>query len=269
MPLVNKSRIAVVTGGSSGIGLAAAMELASQGFEVIVVARNSTKLDEAAQKIRQSTLYGAKVTILVADITDKNIFREKWNNLVLERGQKNLETMVSALIMCAGQLEFDYPGNDSLKQMMGINFEGTVNTFQVLRHWLEHDARICVVSSVCALARFPGNFESYAISKSAVAAYGANLREELRVEIPTKQSVTIAYPSIVATPMIQGKKLPKVYKCFKHHAPEEAARAIVRDTLERRETSFICTSDRALAKLAQIAPRTFAKAIKWWVEKKK
>ena len=51
--------------------------------------------------------------------------------------------------------------------------------------------------------------------------------------------------------------------------PEEAANAIVHDTLMRRQTSFITTSDRMLAGIARVFPWSFAKTIKWWVEMKK
>src|SRR5512134_592990 len=67
MDLGLKGRCALVTGGSMGIGKAAALELAAEGCQVAIAARGREALDAAAAEIIRST--GAEVAVIQADCT--------------------------------------------------------------------------------------------------------------------------------------------------------------------------------------------------------
>ena len=67
MELGLKGKVALVTGGSDGIGFAAAYEMALEGAEVIICARNQDNLDIAAQSIKEST--GKEITAKSCDVT--------------------------------------------------------------------------------------------------------------------------------------------------------------------------------------------------------
>ena len=67
MELGLKGKVALVTGGSDGIGFAAAYEMALEGAEVIICARNQDNLDIAAQSIKEST--GKEITTKSCDVT--------------------------------------------------------------------------------------------------------------------------------------------------------------------------------------------------------
>src|SRR5699024_8380614 len=60
---------ALVTGGSSGIGLAFAKALAARGCDLVLVARTESALDRAADRLRR--VYGVEVTTLVADLSTR------------------------------------------------------------------------------------------------------------------------------------------------------------------------------------------------------
>ena len=62
-----KGKVAVVTGGSEGIGKGAALSLAAEGADVVICARRRDVLERAAEEIRRTT--GAKVTAVTTDVT--------------------------------------------------------------------------------------------------------------------------------------------------------------------------------------------------------
>jgi len=81
-----EGRLAVVTGGASGLGFAAAERLASSGAEVLLVGRSATRLEAAAERI------GGKADVRVADVSDPDQLRDLFEDLV----------EVNVLITCAG-----------------------------------------------------------------------------------------------------------------------------------------------------------------------
>ena len=74
MDLGLKGKVAVITGGSVGIGLAIAQAMASEGVHVAICARNETRLHEEADKIRST--YGVSVLAQVCDVTDPDQITE-------------------------------------------------------------------------------------------------------------------------------------------------------------------------------------------------
>lgn len=69
MDLQLDNKFAVITGGSSGIGLAVAKELAKEGANVAIIARTKSKLEEAAEEIEET--YGVRALPIQADLTEK------------------------------------------------------------------------------------------------------------------------------------------------------------------------------------------------------
>lgn len=172
--------VAIVTGGSSGIGLAAARSLRDMGHKVYVLSR------------RPYTEKG--LHHICADVSDELQCRHAAEE-VLHR-----ENALDLLINCAGfgisgAVEFTELAD--AKKQLEVNFFGTVNmTKAVLTHMREQGhGHIVNISSVAAPAAIP--FQAYySAAKAAINAWTAALANEVR---PCGVTVTAVQPGDIAT----------------------------------------------------------------------
>lgn len=199
--------VALVTGASSGIGEAAATELARQGARVAIVARRRDRLEELAKRLEAD---GAEVLIVEADVTDEAAAREAIAQTVQQFGR--LDTVVAnAGVMLLGPIE-NAP-IEEWEQMVGINVMGLLYTAHAaLPHLLDaassdprRVADLVLVSSVAG--RVPRNGSGvYNLTKHGVGAFGESLRQEV-----TKRHVRVSLvePGAVATELA-GHNRPEV-----------------------------------------------------------
>ena len=172
--------VALVTGGSSGIGLAAARALRDRGLTVFIVSR------------RPFTEKG--LHHLCADVADERQCAEAVEAVLRKAGRLDL------LVNCAGfgisgAVEFTEAAE--AKKQMEVNFFGCVNmTRAALPHMRQRGSgRIVNISSVAAPAAIP--FQAYySASKAAINAWSAALANELR---PYGVSVTAVQPGDIKT----------------------------------------------------------------------
>ena len=172
--------VALVTGGSSGIGLAAARALRDRGLTVFIVSR------------RPFTEKG--LHHLCADVADERQCAEAVEAVLRKAGRLDL------LVNCAGfgisgAVEFTEPAE--AKKQMEVNFFGCVNmTRAALPHMRQRGSgRIVNISSVAAPAAIP--FQAYySASKAAINAWSAALANELR---PYGVKVTAVQPGDIKT----------------------------------------------------------------------
>ncbi|MBR6118976.1 MAG: SDR family oxidoreductase [Oscillospiraceae bacterium] len=172
--------VAVVTGGSSGIGLAAARALRDRGLRVYVLSR------------RPFTEKG--LHHICADVSDERQCVEAVQSVLHREGDLDL------LVNCAGfgiSGAVEFTELAEAKKQMEVNFFGCVNmTRAVLPHMRQRgNGRIVNISSVAAPAAIP--FQAYySASKAAINAWTAALANELR---PYGVSVTAVQPGDIKT----------------------------------------------------------------------
>ncbi|MBQ4354628.1 MAG: SDR family oxidoreductase [Clostridia bacterium] len=175
-----RSKVIFVTGGSSGIGKAAAQALAASGCTVYEGSR------------RESRIEG--ITHLTLDVTDENSVQTAVDEILSREGR------VDVLINCAGagiSGAVEFTEADDVRFQMDVNFMGTVNvTKAVLPHMREAGCgRIVNISSVAAA--FPIPFQTYySASKAAVNAYSMALANEVK---PFGITVTAVQPGDIRT----------------------------------------------------------------------
>lgn len=168
------TRVAIVTGGSRGIGRAAAERLAADGTAVVVVyAGNKTAADEAVEKIRSN---GGQAVAAQADVGDEEAVTAAFQ--LAEETFGGVDVVVnSAGVMPLGTVaDMDL---DTFDRVMRTNARGTfIVNQQAARRLRDGGAIINVSSSVVGL-RFP-QYGAYAMSKGGVEALTLILARELR-----------------------------------------------------------------------------------------
>jgi short-subunit dehydrogenase len=189
-----RDEVVLVTGGSSGIGLAAARRFAGEGARVVLVARGEPALRDAAAGI------GPAARALPADITSPGSVHD------LAEAVRREEGRLDVLVNAAGQFEigpFEQTGPEALERLMRVNLHAAVGMIHACLPLLRLGARRSIVNlSSVAGKLVPPYFAAYSASKFALAAYSHSIRQELRSE---GFHVGVVYPGPVATAMIEGK----------------------------------------------------------------
>jgi NAD(P)-dependent dehydrogenase (short-subunit alcohol dehydrogenase family) len=181
-PLLNlDGKVAVVTGGTSGIGRALSLGLAEAGADVIATARRQQQVDDTAAQIEA---LGRKTLRLVSDVCDRTSL-EQLLAATLQRFSK-----VDILINCAGKIKrtptLTMP-EEEWTDILDTNLTGTLRACQVFgRHMLERGyGRIVNIASLNSFVAL-NEVAAYAASKAGVAS----LTRSLAVEW-SKKGVTV------------------------------------------------------------------------------
>ncbi|WP_329792681.1 SDR family oxidoreductase [Lentzea sp. DG1S-22] len=206
------TRVAIVTGGSRGIGRAAAERLATGGTAVVVVyAGNKTAADEAVEQIRAN---GGQAVATQADVGDETAVAAAFD--LAEETFGGVDVVVnSAGIMPLGTVaDMDL---DTFDRIMRTNARGTfIVSQQVARRVRDGGAIITISSSVVGL-RFP-QYGAYAMSKGGVEALTLVLARELRGRDITVNTVA---PGPTATELFLNGKDQATVDTLAKQAPLE------------------------------------------------
>lgn len=184
---------ALVTGGSSGIGLALARDLASAGARVSLLARDPARLAAAAEPI------GALA--LPADVRDAAAVAAAVAAAEARHGPVEL-VVASAGAVRAGR--FEDLGADAHRMLMEINYLGVVETLRAVLPAMRARGRgrALILGSAAGLAGLPG-YSAYAPTKFALRGLAEALRAECR---PDGVLVAIAHPPDVETPQLVAER---------------------------------------------------------------
>jgi len=176
-----EGKVAVVTGGTSGIGRALSLGLADAGADVIATARRKEQVDDTANEIEAR---GRQTLRMASDVGDRSTL-ETLLGAVLERFNK-----VDILVNCAGMIKrtptLDLPEAE-WTNILNTNLTGTLRACQVVgRHMLDRGyGRIINIASLNSFVAL-SEVAAYAASKAGVAS----LTRSLAVEW-SKKGVTV------------------------------------------------------------------------------
>ena len=218
-------KVAIVTGGSRGIGLAIAELLAREGARVAICARNIDRAKNAAAQLRES---GLDVDAFQADVGD----RESVNNLVKEvlSLQSRIDILVNNAGVTADALLLRM-NDEQWDQVIRTNLTGVFHCTKVVAKQMlkQRWGRIISISSVAGLVGNPGQ-ANYAASKAGVVGFTKSVARELASRGITANVVA---PGFIITDMTEnlseetGAKLLERIPLARFGSVEDVARAVV------------------------------------------
>jgi len=227
----------MVTGGSSGIGLAIAKCFVTQGANVTLVARSKIKLAHAVMDLeKQKKNESQKISIVSVDLTKdlpyvKTSYEEAYD----------CNGPVDILVNCAGFAlcgTFNDTEPEDFKLMMDTNYFGSVNmTKCVVNDMIERSkGHIVFVSSIGGQLGLYG-YTAYSASKYALRGFAESLHAELR---PHNIGVSIAFPPDTDTPGFENENQfkPEATRQISETAglfsPDQVAQVIFEGIMNRK-----------------------------------
>jgi dehydrogenase/reductase SDR family member 7B len=167
-----KDKVIIITGASSGIGKALAMQFSAAGGKIVLAARNLNRLQDVAKNIKTN---GGKAIIVPTDVTNHRDCYHLIDKTLEVYGGIDIMLNNAGISMRAGFVEVNI---DVLKRVMNTNFWGTVYcTKYALPHLLESKGSLVAISSICGITPLPGR-TGYAASKHAISGFMDTIRLE-------------------------------------------------------------------------------------------
>ncbi len=244
-------RIVIITGGSSGIGRAAAGLFARRGWSVGLIARGAAGLQAALADVQAT---GATGAVAVADVADAEALDQAARALTAQLGPAD------AWINAAGNGVYgrllDVPDAE-FRRVTDVTYMGTVNGVRAaLRIMLPRDAGAIV--NVCSGIVFHGLplMSSYVGAKAAVRGFGQSIQVELKMAGSRVRLATI-FPPAVNTPFFShapsymgfpARPVPPVYQ------PEIVAEALYVAVTGRCREMTVTSVVTAFSYVARLSP---------------
>ncbi len=233
-----KNKIVIVTGASSGIGLACAREFAFSGARIVMGARNIEIMESVVRELNNS---GFEAVAVKTDVS-----REAECKILVEAAVERFGG-VDVLVNNAGismRALFEHTSPVVLKKLMDVNFWGTVYcTKFALPYLLERKGSVVGVSSVAGYVGLPAR-TGYSASKFAMHGFLEALRTENRkkglhvlIAAPGFTESNVRKSALMADGSQQGGSPREEKKMM----PAEKVAAHIRKAVEKRKSSKVLT----------------------------
>ena len=215
-PFTLAGKTILVSGASSGIGKAIAIECSKMGANVILTARNKERLEETLSQCEEGKIVPANL-----------VEQEDIENLV------NSVPTLDGVVLCAGKgltLPFNYATRDKFDSVFDINFFSTIETLRLLskKKKLNKGCSVVFIVSIGGTYRFTVGNSIYGASKAALRSMIHFCSQELSSKLIRVNGI---YPGMVETPLIhkgtlteeQLKEDMSHYPLKRYGKPEEIA----------------------------------------------
>ena len=219
-------RIALITGGSRGLGRSTALNLAKRGIDSIIT--YNSRGDEAGNVVREIEGIGARAIALHLDVGNSSTFDgvvAQARNAIGELGAERFDYLVNNAGTSHGK-SFEQTTEDELDQLYAIHFKGVFFLTQKLLPLMNDGGRIINISSGLTRVAMP-NRAAYGSIKGAVEVLSRYMAFELG---PRGIAVNVVAPGAIATDFSGGvvRDNPEVAKAIasktalgRHGVPED------------------------------------------------
>ena len=246
------TKTAVITGGSSGLGYALADILGEQGYQLVLLARNKQRLDDAVNSLAKKN---HKVSGIICDVTNEAQVRDASIKLKTDFGK------IDFLILNAGEvttkLLYQYENVTELKKDLDIDLWGTIQTAYFLTPLLVEGSKLLMTSSGFGIMGSAG-YSIYCAAKAGIVNFGESLRRELLYK---KIGVYVSCPGDMDTPQFRNE-VANSPEWLKQGSPrkcmpvEVAAKQMLNQCKGHKKFMIITGSDvKLLAIASKILPR--------------
>jgi 3-oxoacyl-[acyl-carrier protein] reductase len=191
-----ENKVALVTGGSRGIGKAIVKRLAAEGAAVAFTYLHST--DKAKALAREVEEAGGKATAIQADSADENAINAAVSQTIETYGGVDILVNNSAILVI-GTIDDEQYDDAAFKRQMAVNITGVTTAVRAAVKTMGHGGRIISIGSVAGIRLgFPG-LADYSATKAAVAAYTRGWANDL-----AKKGITVntIQPGPIDTDMV-------------------------------------------------------------------
>jgi len=193
MDLKLKNKIAVITGGSTGIGLAVARGLAEEGVHLVLVARNRQRLEQESAKISADS--GVEVTAMVADVSKQNDIQE----LVTQISGKyqGIDILINNAGVGSNEKIMEAP-DEKWQYYWDLHVMAAVRLSRGLIPLMKNQGEGVILNNSSICAKQPLYYEPiYNTTKAALSMFSKCLAEEA---IPFNIRVNTINPGLIMTP---------------------------------------------------------------------
>ncbi|HWB75227.1 MAG TPA: SDR family oxidoreductase [Nannocystaceae bacterium] len=258
-------KLAVITGGSRGLGLVLARALAKRGAVVVILARDERELERAATHVARTR---AEIYYRICDVTDRADVAATIADIELEHGAIDLLVNNAGILHVGPATAMTVA---DLRAAMDTNFWGAVNTVDAVLPSMvaRHSGHIVNVASIGGVVPVPWMLP-YSASKSALMGWSNGLHHDLARE---GIDVTTVAPWVMRTggpinSTYKGSRRRLLYTLFAiaditpvlSVDPATAAAAILRGIAARRAVVFVGVQARLLAIMNALTPGLVAGA---------
>ena len=247
-------KVALITGGSSGLGYALAELLGKQGYTIVILARNQEKINKAV-----STLGAMNITAkgISCDITNEAGLKKAFEQVKAEY------TKIDYLVLNAGvvttKLLTDYTNAAEMKQDLEIDLWGTILSAHTFLPLLVNGTKVLLISSGFGLMGAAG-YSMYCAAKAGIINFGECLRREL---LSKGISVYVACPGDMDTPQFH-EEVKNAPQWMKKETPRklmktvDVAVKILKQAKGSKKYLIVPSGDvNLLVTLSKILPRKF------------
>jgi NAD(P)-dependent dehydrogenase (short-subunit alcohol dehydrogenase family) len=190
--------VVVITGASSGIGRAAALQFAEQGSRLVLAARRREALDDLA---RQCEALGGRAVSYALDVSNEDAVRSLARHAVDSFGRIDVWVNNAAVTLFG---RFEEIPSEAFRRVVDVNFFGYVNGARAVMPYFREQGHGVLINVSSVVGEIGQPFTTaYASTKWAIRGFSESLRMELSLDEAPDIHVCTVLPASIDTPLFQ------------------------------------------------------------------